>query len=411
MSGKRGNQEGSIYPYRNGFAAYVWVTTPTGERKRKYAYGKTRPEVHEKWLKLHAEASKGPVATKHRTVAAFLKYWLESIVRPNLAPLTYASYESAVRLYIAPHLGTKRLDKLTVRDVREWLNLLAETCQCCAQGKDAARSVEQRPRARQRQCCAIGQCCESYTSRRMVQAARDALRAALTHALAEEEVSKNVAKLVKVPRPRKRKVRPWSVAEAKEFLEFSRERSDPLYAAWALVLTLGLRRGEVLGLTWDAVDLDAGELYVGEQLQRIGRQLVRRETKTEDSDDFLPLPALCLAALRLRRQQQDKARVEAGELWQPSGGLVFTTRFGTPIEPGNLTRMFPARSRRAGLRVIRLHDTRHTCGSLLVALDVHPRVAMKILRHSQISITMEIYSHVTDEQTREALRKLGDLLT
>ena len=66
---------------------------------------------------------------------------------------------------------------------------------------------------------------------------------------------------------------------------------------------------------------------------------------------------------------------------------------------------------RAGLRVIRLHDTRHTRGSLLVALDVHPRVAMKILRHSQNSITMEIYSHVTDEQTREALRKLGDLLT
>ncbi len=105
MSGKRGNGEGSIYPYKNSFAAYVWVTTPDGKKKRKYVYGKTREEVHDKWIKLHADAKKGPVATRHRTVAAFLAYWLESIVKPNLAPLTYVSYEGSVRLYIAPHLG------------------------------------------------------------------------------------------------------------------------------------------------------------------------------------------------------------------------------------------------------------------------------------------------------------------
>ncbi|GAA2622945.1 hypothetical protein GCM10009863_41470 [Streptomyces axinellae] len=157
MSGKRGNGEGSIYPYRNGgFAAYVWVTTPDGKRKRKYVYGKTRPEVHEKWLKLHNEAKKGPVATQHRTVAAFLDYWLISVVKPNLAPLTYVAYEGAARLYIGPHLGAKRLDKLTVRDVREWLTKLADTCQCCAQRKDAKRRPE-----RQR-CCAVGECCEQY---------------------------------------------------------------------------------------------------------------------------------------------------------------------------------------------------------------------------------------------------------
>jgi hypothetical protein len=150
MSGKRASGEGSIYPYKNGFAAYVWVTTPDGDRKRKYVYGKTREETHEKWIKLHGEASKGPVQTRHRTVAAFLSYWLESIVKPNLAPLSYVSYEGSVRLYIVPHLGCKRLDKLTVRDVREWLTNLAGICQCCAQGKDAKR-----PRERQR-CCAVG---------------------------------------------------------------------------------------------------------------------------------------------------------------------------------------------------------------------------------------------------------------
>lgn len=284
MTGKRGNGEGSIYPYKNGFAAYVWVTKPDGKRARKYAYGKTRDEVHDKWLNLHAEARKGPVATRHRTLAVFLSYWLDSIVKPNLAPLSYVSYEGYVRLYITPHLGSKRLDRLTVRDVREWLTKLGTVCQCCAQGKDAKRAPSRR------KCCAVGDCCESYPSRRVIQASRDALRAALTHAVTEEEIGKNVASLVKVPKPRRRRIKPWSVAEAGQFLAEAAARDDHLFAAWVLVLTLGLRRGEVLGLTWKSIDFDAGELYVDHQIQRAGRQILHRETKTEDSDDFLPCP-------------------------------------------------------------------------------------------------------------------------
>ncbi|SHL69066.1 site-specific integrase [Actinacidiphila paucisporea] len=404
MSGKRGNGEGSIYPYKNGYAAYVWVDTPDGRRMRKYVYGKTREEVHEKWIKLRTEARKGPVATRHRTLDAFLSYWLESIVRPNLAPLTYVSYEGSVRLYIAPHLGTKRLDKLTVRDVREWLTKLATICQCCAQGKDARRSEARR------RCCAAGECCESYPSRRVIQAARDALRAALTHAVTEEEIGKNVASLVKVPKPRRRRIKPWSVAEAGRFLADGLTREDPLFAAWVLVLCLGLRRGEVLGLTWKSVDFDSGELYVDHQIQRAGKQILHRETKTEESDDFLPLPELCLRALRMRRAQQDGDRKAAGELWQDAHGLVFTTKYGTPIEPGNLTRMFALRARRAGLRMIPLRNTRHTCSSLLVALKVHPKVAQRILRHSQIAMTMEVYAEASEEEVRAALRQLSEAM-
>lgn len=404
MSGKRGNGEGSIYQYRNGFAAYVWVTTPEGKRKRKYVYGKTRTQVHEKWLKLHNEARKGPMPTRHRTVAAFLDYWLKTIVQPNLAPLSYVSYEGSVRLYIVPHLGTKRLDKLSVRDVREWLTKLASTCQCCAQEKDAKR-----PSTRQR-CCAVGDCCETYASRRVIQAARDALRAALTHAVVEEEIGKNVASLVKVPKPRRRRIKPWSVPEAGRFLADAAAREDHLFAAWILVLCLGLRRGEVLGLTWKSVDFETGVLYVDHQIQRAGREILHRETKTEESDDFLPLPELCLKALRMRWAQQTGDRKAAGELWQGRQDLVFTTKYGTPIEPGNLTRMFALRARRAGLRVIPLRNTRHTCSSLLVALGVHPKVAQRILRHSQIAMTMEVYAEASDEEVRAALGKLSDVM-
>lgn len=181
-------------------------------------------------------------------------------------------------------------------------------------------------------------------------------------------------------------------------------------AAWALVPSLGLRRGEVLGLTWSSVDFETGELYVDHQIQRAGRQTLHRETKTEDSDDFLPLPELCRNALRMRRAQQLGDRKAAGELWQDSRGLIFTTKHGTPIEPGNPTRMFALRVRRAGLRAIPLRNTRRTCSSLPVALGVHPKVAQRILRHSQIAMTMEIYAAASDEEVRAALGKLSNAM-
>ncbi|MEU5022772.1 site-specific integrase [Streptomyces milbemycinicus] len=130
------------------------------------------------------------------------------------------------------------------------------------------------------------------------------------------------------------------------------------------------------------------------------------ETKTEASTAPLPLPQICVTALQLRQKAQEAAKQAARDLWTDSN-FVFTTRYGTPIEPRNFNREFTARSAKAGVRGIRLHDTRHTCGSLLAALDVHPRIAMQILRHSKIAVTMEVYTHVPSEATRRALRKLG----
>ncbi len=131
----RANGEGSIYPYRNGYAAYVWITTPTGRRQRKYVYGKSREEVHGKWLTLHDQARNGPVASKVPTVATYLGYWLREVIEPNRAPLTYATYETFTRLYIVPGIGARRLDRLTSQEVQTWLNRLARTCQCCARAR------------------------------------------------------------------------------------------------------------------------------------------------------------------------------------------------------------------------------------------------------------------------------------
>jgi Phage integrase, N-terminal SAM-like domain len=126
MTGRtRANGEGSIFPYRNGFAAYVWVSKPNGQRQRKYIYGKTREEVHEKWLKLQQRAQQGPIATSVPKLGEFLAYWLEEVVKPNLAPATYVNYEMFTRRHITPLLGARRLDRLNVRDIQTWINEVA----------------------------------------------------------------------------------------------------------------------------------------------------------------------------------------------------------------------------------------------------------------------------------------------
>ncbi len=388
----RHNGEESIYPVSGGYRAYVWVTTTSGRRKRKYLAGKTRESVHAKFLALHQTAASRPVPTTTPTLAVFLNGWLEDVVRPALAPSTAKNYELFTRLYIVPMLGKRRVDKLTVREVQTWVNTLRTRCQCCAQGKDAARPEEKR------RCCAVGKCCEARLSSRTVNDVRACLRAALSQAVTEDLVAKNMAQSIKLPSVRKRKGKVWSSEEARHFLESARSERDPLYAVYVLILVLGLRKGEVLGLTWDDIDLDAGELSIGRQLQRVSRQLLHRETKTSTSDATLPLPDICAAALKLREAEEADAREKAGSAWQ-GGKLIFTTKWGTPIEPRNFNRSWDARCAKAGVRKITVHDGRRTCATLLVDLDVHPRQVMQILRHAQIAVTMEIYAQASSKAT------------
>lgn len=396
---RRLNGEGSIYPYRNGYAAHVWITTPEGRRQRKSVYGKTREIVLEKWLRLHGQARRGPVAPTSSRLADYLAKWLDDVVRPGLAPATSSNYEMFTKHYIVPDLGAKRLDRIAVRDVQTWVNALRDRCQCCAQGKDAARDE---PR-----CCARGQCCRQVASEWTIHQAWTILRGALSQAMRDELVARNVAALVRVPVPRSKRAVVWSVEQAKAFLESARRDDDPLYAGYVLMLILGLRRGELLGLAWDDVNLESGEARIAWQLQRVKGQLLRRHTKTASSDAPLPLPDICVKAVEQRRVTEARWRLGAGEAWGNSG-LVLTTKLGDPLDPRNFHRYFKERVAKAEVPVISVHATRKTCASLLVALDVHPRVAMAILRHSKIAVTMDIYSQVSSASTREALKQLGE---
>ncbi|MEU7826212.1 tyrosine-type recombinase/integrase [Catellatospora sp. NPDC049133] len=151
--------------------------------------------------------------------------------------------------------------------------------------------------------------------------------------------------------------------------------------------------------------LDKAELVANSQLQRVGTRLLRRESKTETSDASLPLPGICVSALTWHR---DALKAEGAPVGPDD--LLFTTMTGMPVEPRNFNRFWDRQVYSAGARRITVHDARRTCATLLRDLNVHPRVAQRILRHAQVSITLEVYTEVTDEATRDALRQLGESL-
>ena len=181
-----------------------------------------------------------------------------------------------------------------------------------------------------------------------------------------------------------------------------------LSALISVALALGLRKSEALGLRWSDVDLDNGVLSVRYQIQRVDGTWTFVPPKSNSARRTLPLPPVLIDELRKHRTEQMEERLAAGPDWHDYN-LVFCTQSGQPIASRNLTTAFTRMLRRAGLGHHRWHDLRHTSATFLAAQGVHPRVAMQILGHSQISLTMNIYTHVADDVQREAIDRLAGL--
>ncbi|WP_249399941.1 site-specific integrase [Streptomyces argyrophylli] len=183
---------------------------------------------------------------------------------------------------------------------------------------------------------------------------------------------------------------------------------DRLGAAYVLALHLGLRRGELPGLHWADVELENGSLEIRTALQRVDGALVLTTPKTRRSERPVPLPRVCVDALRRHRARQDAERAGVGERWRDTG-LVFTVRLGTAIEPRNLNRHFYPIREWLGLNV-RFHDLRHTCVTLLLGLGIPPHIGRDTVGHSALDVTMNIYAHADMTEKRAALDRLGSLL-
>lgn len=366
-SRRNGNGEGSVWLRKDGrWSGSAYVLTVGNRVERRYVYGATRNEAVGKLVELQKRHNEGISAgSTTLTVERFLTDWLAHMAH-RVRPQTVAGYENNVRLHLVPRIGSKKLSRLAVRDVRIMV--------------DDMRREGMSPR--------------------MVQWVHSTLRVALQHAFAEDLVTRNVAKGVRIATPDKvTTIEPFTVEEAREFLRKSRDHR--LYALWATVLLLGLRRSEVCGLHWSDVDLSKGTLRISRGLQRAGGVLQELPTKTRRSRRTIPLPPFLVQVLVDHRDRQEKEKAVARH-WQDTP-YVFTSTVGTPLEPRTLTRTFHALCVRLGLRRVRLHDLRHSCVSLLLALGVSPRVVMEIVGHSAIEMTMNVYGHVSLDNQRAAL--------
>ncbi|GAA2948059.1 MULTISPECIES: tyrosine-type recombinase/integrase [Streptomyces] len=393
----RANGDGTVYQRKDGrWEAAGYVLAPGNTRKRIRVYGTTRKDALAKLTEKIATSNLGlPVAAADSTVSTYLTYWLNGVAIHQIRENTHTRYAACVRLHLNPGLGAKKLARLTARDVRTFLDHLRLTCQCCAQGRDTDR----------RSCCAIGQCCNKRLSPLTVTYVHSVLKSALEHAVREDDLPRNVARNVKTPAPRPRRFKPFTANEARQFLHAA--SSDRLHALYELALRTGLRKGELLGLHWDDLDLNTGTAAIHRSLQRTRTGgLTVLHTKTRASERRIVLPTECVNSLKTHWEQQEEARRVAGTGWS-NNGLVFTTLTGGPLEPANLTHSFSRLLNRAGLRRIRFHDLRHSTATLLLEQGVDIVVIKELLGHAHIGV----YAHVRLRLQRQAINTLGNVLS
>jgi integrase len=362
MAHKRAVGDGTVHPRKDGrWAAAIFAPTTAGTRKRIWVYGKTHAEADEKLTELKARIQQGvPIPDKTWRVDHYLDYWLEEIVRPARRPGTYEKDELVVRMYLKPALGSLTLPRLRVPIVQGFFN------QMRSRGSSVAN----------------------------LHKTRTVLSAALTQAMKEELIMRNVARLVDLASYKSKKVQPWSIEEATQFLGAA--ESDPLYPAYLIALLYGLRRGEVLGLRWSDIDFDNNLLHIRQQLQRRSGRFIVGPVKTEASERDLRLRPMPRDTLLKHRATQEVARVEAGSAWHTHDGaeaLVFTTDSGNPIDPHNFARSFHRLCERHGLRRIRVHDMRHTLATVADQLEASAKDVQFTLGHSEISTTIGKYQH------------------
>lgn len=279
-----------------------------------------------------------------------------------------------MRLYLTPELGRVRLGQLTPAHVqRLYAGLL---------GRGLSPSTVRRVHA--------------------------ALHRALGQAVRWRLATSNVADLVDPPQPVRKEMVALTPVHVRLLLEAA--TGERLEALFAVAVTAGLRRGELLALRWSDVDLDDGFVRVVGSLARArGKGVAITNPKTPRSRRRVELTATAVDALQRHRAVQAAERLAAGPWWK-TGDLVFTNHQGGFLAVKDVYAAYHRVLDRAGLPRVRFHDLRHTAATLMLSRGVHPKVASEMLGHSTIAITLDLYSHVTETMQREAARVVDALL-
>jgi integrase len=345
----------------------------TGKRRRKRVTARTKRDVELQVADLISKTENGGFTDAGKlTVREFFDRWLDATA-PTLRPSTARRYRDVARLHIVGVIGNLKLAKLTAGDVqRLYADRLAAGL--------------------------------SPTSVNHVHAV---LHRALDKALRWGLLLRNVTDAVDPPRRSETEMKVWNTRQVATFLKAT--AGDDLEALWRTALLTGLRRGELLGLRWADVDLDAGALSVVRTLSRgATSRLEIGEPKTKRGKRRVALPASVVAALRAHRDRQAFAKATAGPAYHDRD-LVFAGETGGPIHPNTLARRFGLLIDRARVPAIRFHDLRHTAATLLLAEGVHPKIVQERMGHADIAETMR-YSHVVGDMQRNAADRLDAAL-
>ena len=352
------------------YMARYTVHTPDGP-KRKVIYDRKYKEV-EKQLN---EARGITYDAGNITVGEYLTEWVSDSdsARDTVRQRTYERYESIVRVHLAPALGRVKLKALTPAHVR---GLYREKL-------------------------------DSGLSPRSVLHIHRTLSKALKQATDDGGlIPRNVAAPVKPPRPRREEIRLLNHQQVQALFETARE--DRLEALYVVAVTTGLRRGELQGLKWEDLDLEAGTLQVRRTLSEPRGGYIFEAPKSGKGRN-IRLTQRAVAALREHRKRQLEERMQHAGLWQDHG-LAFPSQVGTPLSGGNLNRSFKATLQRACLPEIRFHDLRHTCATILLRQGVNPKFVQELLGHADISLTLNVYSHVLPDMGAAAAEAMDAAL-
>lgn len=379
MVRRRANGEGTVNERGDGRWEARWTDN---QGQRRSAYGKTQREALRAMREARDREGLGlaPLG-RDSTVERFLGDFLEQHIGPNREPWTYAGYRGLIRNHFVPALGHYRLDQVTPAVVQAFVASLRA-------GGMAPSTVH---KARQR------------------------LSTAFAWAVGMRLIAENPVTPVRTPKGAHR-VDKGAMMTEEEVTAFCRViRGDRDEGVYLLGLLLGLRIGEVMGLSWDHVDLQAHEARIVQQVQRVtGRGMVVKPLKTGRAGArVVPLPLRLVEALWARRLVEAQDRERAWTTWREDFDrhrLVFRSRQGTPLEQNEVRRRFLALLAQIDLPPRRFHDLRHNCATILFGRGVSAKLVQELLGHTNIGITLDLYTHVPKGAMRTAVAEMERLL-
>jgi integrase len=363
MAKRRAKGEGSIYYDEVNNRWMAQITLPNGKRRTKS--GASQKAVRDWLTKQRHNISEGLYVLDDKVkFGEFLDRYMKDVALHNLRATTYQTHAGLIKNHIQPELGNIRLSSLSATHIQRFYTKKLE----------------------------------SGLSKRTVQYLHTIIHRVLNQALRWGLVARNVSDLVDAPSPKRRPPATWSISQVKKFL--SAVEDHRWYPIYVIACYCGLRKGEILGIYKEDVDIENGVIHVRHAVQEVtGRGLMITEPKTEKAKRPVNIPSTALQVLRGYLEG-----VEANQ-------LIFTTSSGKPISPRNVVRHFKSVIKATGLPDIRFHDLRHTHASLLLEAGVHPKVVQERLGHSQISLTLDTYSHTIPSMQEDAAEKFETLLS